>query len=75
MFEKSRNCARKLQFSILFEIIFEMNNSRHSYENILQILTMGNTAARQRLKFKDFAYIAKNTNFASRGVSREDQRR
>ena len=52
-----------------------MNNSRHSYENILQILTMGNTAARQRLKFKDFAYIAKNTNFASRGVSREYQRR
>ena len=30
---------------------------------------MGNAAARQRLKFKDFAYIAKNTNFASRGVS------
>ena len=29
---------------------------------------MGNVAARQRLKFKDFAYIAKNTNFASRGV-------
>jgi len=29
---------------------------------------MGNAAARQRLKFKDFAYIAKNTNFASRGI-------
>merc|ERR1712130_279980 len=33
-----------------------------------QIITMGNAAARQRLKFKDFAYIAKNTNFASRGI-------
>merc|ERR1711944_381746 len=33
-----------------------------------QITTMGNAAARQRLKFKDFAYIAKNTNFASRGI-------
>merc|ERR1711951_155907 len=31
-------------------------------------IIMGNTAARQRLKFKDFAYIAKNTNFASRGI-------
>merc|ERR1711962_1848807 len=39
-----------------------------SREANTQILTMGNTAARQRLKFKDFAYIAKNTNFASRGI-------
>merc|ERR1711972_738109 len=39
-----------------------------SREANAQILTMGNTAARQRLKFKDFAYIAKNTNFASRGI-------
>merc|ERR1712037_400326 len=31
-------------------------------------IIMGNVAARQRLKFKDFAYIAKNTNFASRGI-------
>merc|ERR1712060_568298 len=31
-------------------------------------IIMGNAAARQRLKFKDFAYIAKNTNFASRGI-------
>ena len=60
---------------MLFEITFEMNNSKQNNENILQILTMGNTAARQRLKFKDFAYIAKNTNFASRGVSRDEQRR
>ena len=35
---------------------------------------MGNAAARQRLKFKDFAYIAKNTNFASRGVRVEHKR-
>merc|ERR1711928_39088 len=39
-----------------------------SREANTQILTMGNAAARQRLKFKDFAYIAKNTNFASRGI-------
>merc|ERR1712226_95245 len=32
------------------------------------IIAMGNAAARQRLKFKDFAYIAKNANFASRGI-------
>ena len=38
--------------------------------SLCQII-MGNVAARQRLKFKDFAYIAKNTNFASRGVRRE----
>merc|ERR1711936_426785 len=31
-------------------------------------IIMGNAAARQGLKFKDFAYIAKNTNFASRGI-------
>lgn len=29
---------------------------------------MGNAQARNRLKFRDFAYIAKNTNFASRGI-------
>merc|ERR1711936_1158665 len=33
-----------------------------------QIITMGNAQARNRLKFRDFAYIAKNTNFASRGI-------
>ena len=30
---------------------------------------MGNTAARQRLKAQDFAYISRNTAFLSRDVS------
>ena len=62
----------KIYFFTRYSLPAKAGGKKHKdiqMQNIfLHQIIMGNAAARQRLKFKDFAYIAKNTNFASRGV-------